>query len=66
MSTTAHTISLDKPYEVRHWMRTLNCSEGDLYDAVGAVGLGLAALQKYRVAMRKSFYMGASVSSTMQ
>lgn len=42
------TISLEKPYEVRHWMRELNCSEGELYEAVRAVGRRLDDLQVYR------------------
>ncbi len=49
MFTTPHDISLDKPYEVRHWMRVLNCTEGDLYTAVRAVGKGLAELRRYQV-----------------
>ena len=65
MLNTPETISLDKSYEVRHWMRTLNCNEGDLYDAVRAVGFGLAALQKYRLEARKSCYRGPSAPVAM-
>lgn len=31
-------ISLEKPYVVRHWLRTFKCSEAELYQAVRLVG----------------------------
>jgi hypothetical protein len=41
-------ISLEKDYEVRHWMRTLNCTQEELYTAVRRVGRGLDDLQRLR------------------
>ena len=41
-------ISLEKDYEVRHWMRVLHCTEDELYTAVRRVGRGLDDLQRLR------------------
>ncbi len=47
MHTQPVFISLAKAYEVRHWMRALHCTQGDLYLAVTAVGKHLPDLQAY-------------------
>lgn len=47
MQTEQTSISLDKDYEVRYWMRALNCTQGALYDAVRAVGTQTADLRAY-------------------
>lgn len=47
MHTEHLSISLDKDYEVRHWMRTLNCTQSALYDAVRAVGKRVPDLRAY-------------------
>lgn len=54
MHAEPNTISLDKGYQVRHWMRALGCTEGELYSAVQHVGKGLAELREYRQAMAKA------------
>ena len=47
MQTEHLSISLDKDYEVRHWMRTLDCTQSALYDAVRAVGKRVPDLRAY-------------------
>ena len=47
MQTEQLSISLDKDYEVRHWMRSLICSRSALYDAVRAVGKRVPDLRAY-------------------
>ena len=41
-------ISLDKAYEVRHWMSVLRLNEPELYAAVQKVGKELEALKRHR------------------
>lgn len=48
MDTHTELISLDKAYEVRYWMRELNFSEGELYEAVRTVGKRLVDLRAHR------------------
>jgi hypothetical protein len=45
---SAETISLEKPYEIRHWVRTLDCTEIQLYAAVRAVGHDVAAVRRFQ------------------
>jgi hypothetical protein len=40
-------ITLEKDYEVRHWMRTLACSELQLREAVTAVGTDEEQLRRH-------------------
>ncbi len=40
-------ITIEKDYEVRHWMRTLTCSELQLRQAVKAVGPEEEAVRRY-------------------
>lgn len=40
-------ITLDKAYEVRHWMRVLACSELQLRQAVKAVGTREEDVRRY-------------------
>jgi hypothetical protein len=40
-------INLAKQYEVRHWMRTLGCTELELYGAVKAVGTRVEDVREY-------------------
>ena len=41
-------ISLEKAYEVRHWMSVLRLNEPELYAAVQKVGKELEALKRHR------------------
>jgi hypothetical protein len=41
-------ISLEKAYEVRHWMSVLHLNEPELYAAVQKVGKELEALKRHR------------------
>ena len=51
MRSISEQISLDKAYEVRHWMRTLRWSQEDLYSAVRLVGRGVGDLRALRASM---------------
>lgn len=42
------TVSTQKAYEVRHWMRELRCTETELHLAILAVGNGLDDIRLYR------------------
>jgi len=48
MSFSPEEISLEKAYEVRHWMHELRCTEFELYEAVRSVGKGLGAVRTFR------------------
>ena len=48
MTTQSTQISLEKAYEVRHWMSVLRLNELELYVAVQQVGKGLEALKQHR------------------
>ena len=58
MSFNPEKISLDKAYEVRHWMRELHCTEGELFQAVREAGTGLAEVRAYRMTCPVSAYPG--------
>jgi Protein of unknown function (DUF3606) len=45
---TTDLISLEKDYEVRHWMRTFGCTETELFEAVRNVGLDAQSVKQYR------------------
>ena len=48
MKTPCTHISLEKAYEVRHWMSVLHLNEPELYAAVQKVGKELEALKRHR------------------
>lgn len=51
MSTfSTEVISLEKRYEIRYWVRTLDCTETQLYEAVRAVGNEVAAVRRFQAA----------------
>jgi hypothetical protein len=50
-------ISLVKEYEVRHWMRTIQCSQEELFDAVRVVGNDVEQVRHYRAEkVRQSWF----------
>ena len=46
-------ISLRWPHEIRHWTRSLGCTENELRDAVMAIGYSVAELRLYLVRRRR-------------
>jgi hypothetical protein len=56
MNVCPEQVSLDKPYEIRHWMHKLGCTEFELYEAVRSVGKGLVALRVFRSTCPVSIY----------
>jgi hypothetical protein len=57
MCQPIQAISLAKHYEIRHWTREFRCTEGELYEAVRAVGLDAAKVLSYREAMPRSTFV---------